>query len=192
MAGGARGRGVGRAPLAVAALATVGLVALAAPLRADLLRCTGPDGRTVFTNDAARCPGAQPFEPEATLQGVDPDPAAPPAEPLPAPPRGGPDLREQAQQTQAEAWRQKRLDKERELEQIRAARDYLTPFVGHCNRGGTVLTADGVGMKHKVSCSQLQDELDHLAEREAAARDYLEHGLPEECRRAGCLPGWIR
>lgn len=182
-----------RASLAAAALAALGLAASAAPARADLLRCTGPDGRTIFTNDAARCPGAKPFEPDATLQGVESAPAAaPPESAAPASVRGRPDPREQAQQSQAATWRQKRLDKERELQQIRSARDYLAPFVSHCNRGGVVLTADAVGMKHKVSCRELQDELDHLAQREAAARDYLEHGLAEECRRAGCLPGWIR
>ena len=35
-------------------------------------------------------------------------------------------------------------------------------------------------------------EFHDLEQQEAAAREYLATGLPEECRRAGCLPGWLR
>jgi hypothetical protein len=43
-----------------------------------------------------------------------------------------------------------------------------------------------------ANCSELKHELDEVETQEAAARDYLATGLAEECRRAGCLPGWVR
>ena len=35
----------------------------AAPAQAELFRCTGPDGKTIFTDKKDACPGAEPFEP---------------------------------------------------------------------------------------------------------------------------------
>jgi hypothetical protein len=31
-----------------------------------------------------------------------------------------------------------------------------------------------------------------LEKQQEETRAYLDEGLEEECRRAGCLPGWIR
>jgi hypothetical protein len=50
-------------------------------------------------------------------------------------------------------------------------------------------TRDDAGIQQVVNCSELKREFHALERQEAAARDYLATGLPEECRRAGCLPG---
>ena len=53
-------------------------------------------------------------------------------------------------------------------------------------------TRDKAGIKRAVPCSEIRGEFDVLDQREARVRNYLENELPEECRRAGCLPGWLR
>lgn len=180
------------------ALLAAGLVlAAAAPAAADLLRCQGPDGRTIFTDDASRCPGAKPFEPRATLQ---PAPGATPADadgaeaepPASAGAGAARDLAADAERAEAQRWAQKKQAAEAEREQVVARRDYLRGFVAHCNRGGEVTTRDEAGIKHTVSCDALRADFAALEAREAELRDYLQGGLAEECRRAGCLPGWIR
>jgi hypothetical protein len=55
-----------------------------------------------------------------------------------------------------------------------------------------MVTYDDAGIKQAVRCSDVKKELKALEQQEASARHYLQHELAEECRRAGCLPGWIR
>jgi hypothetical protein len=155
----------------------------AAAAHAELFRCTGPDGKTIFTDQKQMCPGAEPSEPtgvvhRAETQGA---PAAPSRE------TGALDVDSEAAQ-----WKQKKLDTEAAIEKIQAQRAWMKPYVGHCNRGGWVTTRDDAGIPQQVNCSVLRREFDALDEQEAAARAYLAEGLPEECRRAGCLPGWLR
>ena len=71
-------------------------------------------------------------------------------------------------------------------------KERLRRYVTWCNRGGELVGRDDAGLKHNVSCSGVRRELESLQADLASARAYLEDGLEEECRRAGCLPGWIR
>jgi hypothetical protein len=173
------------------------LLALALPAtaaRAELFRCTGPDGKAIFTDQKHTCPGAEPSEPAGVVHRAEtPESrhdAADPADAAPAAPSREP----QAPDTHSEAaqWKQKKLDAESAIEQIQARRESMKPYVGHCNRGGWVRTRDDAGIQQVVNCSILKREFNALETQEAAARDYLANGLPEECRRAGCLPGWLR
>lgn len=176
------------------------VVALFAPdARAELLRCKGPDGKTIYTDKPALCPGAAPFEPSGSVQKA-PGSSAPAAPSVPGVPsvpgqqtrqeRQG--LRQAADKARAAQWAAKKRAAEEELEQVIARRDHLTGFIAHCNRGGYVTTRDEAGIKDVVSCNALKRDFAALEQREAQLKSYLRDGLKEECRRAGCLPGWIR
>lgn len=184
------------APVSSARLAlALGLGALlAAPAAAELLRCQGPDGNTIFTDDPARCPGAEPFEPGATLQSA--PGAASPEEAGEIPPAAARqrqrELAAEAQAAEARRWARKKSDAEEEMRQVAKRRDHLRQYVAHCHRGGDVLTRDDAGIKRTVSCDSLDETFAELEAREEELRDYLAEGLAEECRKAGCLPGWIR
>jgi hypothetical protein len=172
-------------------------VGVFAPERADaeLLRCKGPDGRTIYTDDKARCPGSKPFEPDAAVHKADPrnTPAASRA------PLGDRRDRAEARRRAAEAeagearrWRQKKEQSEDALRALGERRVELHQFVAWCNRGGSVVTRDDAGIKQNVPCNQIRAEHAALDDEERKVRAYLDSGLAEECRRAGCLPGWLR
>jgi Domain of unknown function (DUF4124) len=163
-------------------LALLGL--LASPAGAELFRCTTPDGQTVFTDKKGTCPGAEPFEPSGEVQSADTPSAPPPAARKP--------LADEAEAEQARLWRDKKRAAEEDLAGVQKHRDYLQQYVSFCNRGGYVTTRDDAGIKKRVNCSELRSEFNGLEEQEAAALDYLQNGLAEDCRKAGCLPGWIR
>lgn len=174
--------------------AAVGLLALApAGASAELLRCTGRDGKTIFTNDKSQCPGAETYKPKAVLHGTESQPAAP----APSPgTRSSRALRhDQAESTEvgeAARWQQKKLDKENELSEVTARRKYLKEYAAYCNRGGHVLKRDDAGIAQDVKCNELNDKLAELDTQAQEIRTYLDEGLAEECRQAGCEPGWIR
>ena len=56
----------------------------------------------------------------------------------------------------------------------------------------TLILTDDAGIRQNVPCDDLRRELAELERERAELRAYLEGGLAEECRRAGCLPGWLR
>jgi len=168
----------------------------AAMAQAELLRCQGPDGRTIYTDDKSRCPGADPFEPSGEVQRAEE------VEPAGAASRAPLDDRverararqraNEAEEGEARRWREKRQEAEQQLEQLTQRRLELGEFVTWCNRGGSVVTRDVAGIKREVPCEQVRQEYEGLDDREAKVRSYLQSGLAEECRKAGCLPGWIR
>lgn len=164
--------------------------------QAELLRCKGPDGRTIYTDDKSRCPGADPFEPEGEVQRTEstaPDAAASRAplddrvERARARQRAA-----QAEEGEARRWRQKRDEAQQQLEHLARRRLELDEFVTWCNRGGSVVTRDVSGIKRNVPCDDIRAEFEQLDAQEGELRAYLQSGLAEECRKAGCLPGWIR
>lgn len=173
-------------------LALLAVTALATAAHAELFRCTGPDGKTIYTDQKHTCPGADASEPagvvhraetpEGPKRDADVVPAARSSEPH------APDAAEQA----AALWKQKKRDAEERVEEIHARRDWIRKYVGYCNRGAWITTRDEAGIQQVVNCTELHRELTSLETQEAAAREYLATGLPEECRRAGCLPGWLR
>jgi hypothetical protein len=99
---------------------------------------------------------------------------------------------EQAISAQAAVWRQRKTEKEDELRRVTSEYESLKSYVTFCNRGNYVFTDDEAGMKTQVSCRDLGARLAALDVRVQGLRDYLDRELPDECRRAGCLPGWLR
>ena len=173
--------------MTVAARLGMVLLALALPAtaaHAELFRCTGPDGKTIYTDQKQMCPGAEPSEPTGVVHRAETPEGAPAA---PSRETGALEVHSEAAQ-----WKQKRLDAESAIEKIQARRAWMKPYVGHCNRGGWVTTRDDAGIPQQVNCSVLRREFAALDQQEAEARAYLTEGLAEECRRAGCLPGWLR
>ena len=168
------------------------VVSVARDARGDLLRCPGPDGNIIFTDDPSVCPGAEPFEPSGTVHSV--KPVAPAAigrqQRLEAMERRR--LMDEAEAGEIERWQLKKRTKEEELRGIASRREDLLRLLTWCNRGGRVVTYDDAGIKRAVRCSDVKKELKALDRQEASVRHYLKHELAEECRRAGCLPGWIR
>ena len=185
--------GVRRSALSCCALgAALLLVTVARDVRGDLLRCPGPDGNIIYTDDPSVCPGAEPFEPSGRLHSV--KPVAPAAtgrqQRLEAMERRR--LMDKAEAGEIERWQLKRRTKEEELRSIALRREELLGLLTWCNRGGRVVTYDDAGIKRAVRCSDVKKDLKGLEQQEAGVRHYLQHELAEECRRAGCLPGWIR
>jgi hypothetical protein len=166
----------------------------AASARAELFRCTGPDGKTIYTDQKDSCPGADPFEPSGVVHKAvtpEPPPVQPSQEAVPAA-RGSDPLAEQAKEGTAAQWRMRKEEAEQKVRSIQAQREYIEKYVSYCNRGAYVTMRDDAGIKQVVNCSQLKQQHSDLEQQEAAAREYLETGLADDCRKAGCLPGWVR
>ena len=170
------------------------VVAAAMPAGAEMYRCEKPDGTITFTGDASACPGAAPHAPKGNLQralGGDSDPPTDAAE---APPPRPAKRRDAAADEEAAAatWRAKRSDAEAESRQIEGALEEFREMVSWCNRGGTIELQERTGMRRDYSCTDARSQHDRLSARAAELKRYLSGGLQEECRREGCLPGWIR
>jgi hypothetical protein len=163
------------------------LVMLAIPAQAGLYRCQLPDGRTTFTDDPSKCPGAQEHELSGRVETVTTHRPAAPARAL-----RQPSLETRARADQARKWREKRLRAEGDLVKLGERREKLRSFVTHCNRGGEVIRRDSTGIKHTISCTRVRRDYASLEKQQEEIRAYLDEGLEDECRRAGCLPGWIR
>jgi hypothetical protein len=176
-----------------AALAIALAVALGSPpAHADLLRCETKDGNVIFTDDPSVCPGAKPFEPSGAVHSVKPVAPAAPNRRSRIEAMERQRLADQAEAGEAERWKLKRREKEEELRQVQLRRDDLLGLMSWCNRGGRVVTYDDAGIKQAARCSDIRRELKSLDQQEASVRLYLDETLAEDCRRAGCLPGWIR
>jgi len=172
-----------RARLRIAALA---LCLAPAAASAELYRCPGPDGKTLFTSDRSQCPGATAHEPKGNVQRSETPPVAPSA--LRPPARRALDDDE----AEAQVWRAKRRNAEAELRQTEAQLATLREVAGWCNRGHEVWAADRDGLRHDIDCEQVDDSERALRREQKRLAAYLAEGLEDECRRAGCLPGWIR
>jgi hypothetical protein len=173
----------------------------AAPARAEMYRCAGPDGRPIYTSDASVCPGARRHEPSRDVQRV---PGASPSwsgDPGLAREAPGPDGRERTppaaaqdepEDAQAAMWRRRRTESEEELRGLVRGQEELREIVTWCNRGGELIVEDEVGVRDRYDCDDARDAHERAGARIAELRRYLAGGLEDECRRAGCLPGWIR
>jgi hypothetical protein len=154
--------------------------------RAGLFRCQRPDGSVVYTDSQATCPGARPHEPQATVQSV--DIAESSRRLAPAPRTFAPAAGELAEAQ----WRNKKQQAEQELEQLTLRASEIEPFITTCNRGGYLWMKQDNGLKKRIPCSGLREHFAELESRRTSLHEYLEHGISDECRRAGCLPGWLR
>lgn len=177
-------------------LASTAFALLAVSADAEMYRCKGPDGKLLFTGDASSCPGAAPHAPSRDVQrlnqrpGAALDAPASPAVPEPAPAK----RRDPAESEDAQAamWKRKRLEAEAEKRTAERNLAELEGLVTWCNRGGELTIEDQVGVRQNYSCQEAYDGHAKVSERVAELRRYLSGGLEDECREAGCLPGWIR
>jgi hypothetical protein len=175
----------------IAITVTAALAAAAGPASAELYRCTAPDGRVVYTDNRATCPGAEKHEPRGKIQTIRNEEAAEPAAPDPIP-LDSSTLQLESEQAQKKHWQQKKRMKEEELRLLRERHAQLSKYVTACNRGMEIISRDETGIKQRVSCDEVRREYQQTEVLQEPIREYLETGLEQECRQAGCLPGWIR
>jgi hypothetical protein len=155
---------------------------------AELYRCRRADGSLVYSDAASACPGSDPHQLSGEVQST--PTAVPPAAQARA--GGGAALERRLEEAQAARWRQRREDAEQKLREAEERAAYLLGFVAHCNHGRRILSEDVDGVRTPIRCVEIRDELAALESQAAELRAYLEEGLAEECRREGCLPGWLR
>lgn len=166
-------------------------VAVASLAGAEMYRCVDESGRTIFTSDPGVCPGQEPHTPKGQVQiGGGASPPARASARIGAS-RGGAVVPGADDGFEA-MWRRKRGEAEHELEQASSELVRFEAFAKGCNRGVTWLAKDDSGLRNPVPCTDILARHEQIASRVAALRAYLDEGLAEECRRAGCLPGWIR
>jgi hypothetical protein len=162
------------------------------PAAAEIYRCTGPDGKTLFTADAAACPGAKKHAPSREVQRVEPSRGSEEEAGSPASRGQQPEPVAEAEDAQAAMWQRKRTEAEAELGEIERSYDELEEIITWCNRGGDLVVEDRLGVREDYSCDEAEEAYDRATDRRKELKRYLAGGLEDECRRAGCLPGWIR
>lgn len=167
----------------------VAVLALVAwePALAEIYKCVGADGQTLYTSDQSQCPGAEEHQSTGRLETVT-------SQPRPSVRRSpARSLRSTPQVAGGEAlWRGKKLRAETELRDLEGRLEYMHRAVGWCNRGHDLYVEDKRGIRSGYDCGKVQNEYQQIKARVAGLRVYLDEGLEEECRKAGCLPGWIR
>ena len=147
----------------------------------------GADGKTLFTSDRSQCPGASAHEPSGNIQRS-----------RRAPRRGGAVVRPPgARARPTTRSRRRRGARDAAVRNRRCARPRPSSrrsdeVAGWCNRGHEVWAEDQDGLRHGVDCEDVIDQESRGAPEQKRLKDYLAEGLEEECRRAGCLPGWLR
>jgi hypothetical protein len=165
---------------------------------AEIFKCKGADGKAIYTSDPTVCPGTRPHELKTEMQTVVPSSRA-----------GRSSAGRTASEKEAvgeaekgaaggipdglmEMWRRKRPEARAKLAELKSHAEYLHAVAGGCNRGATWYAKDEAGLKHYVSCDELKSRGLKVDREIAKLEAYLAGGLEDECRRAGCLPGWIR
>ena len=177
----------------VLALAVSALVAAGA--HAEIFKCIGPNGDVRFTSNAAQCPNAAPHAPkEAAMQRAEkPQPLATARPGAMTGKRRAPAAAMDESAGAEGVWRNKKLDAERQLREVEAQLEGIKQAVHWCNDGNLLWTEDDrTGIRQDVPCSQVDFMKAELAKKKTSAELYLAEGLEEDCRRAGCLPGWLR
>lgn len=165
------------------------------PASAEIFKCVGPNGEVTFTSSAAQCPNAQPHVPkEAAVQRIEKAEPLATARPGAAPiPRRAPAAAADDTAGAEALWRNKKAEAQARLQQIEAELRYLQAAVRWCNEGNLLWREDPrTGIRKDVPCSDVDAMKTSLDEQKDAVEEYLAEGLEEECRRAGCLPGWLR
>lgn len=165
----------------------------AAAANAEIFHCRGADGSVTYTSDPSSCSGTvRHHEPRGEIQVLGNPPRAPggpPMQPGPAAARPSPVSPEDGQ---AAMWGRKKREAEEELTRLEGSIDEFQELVSWCNRGGELIVEDSLGLRRDYSCDDARAAFEQMGPRIESLRDYLDTGLAEECRRAGCLPGWIR
>jgi hypothetical protein len=179
--------------LLLAGLAALGLAGAA---HAEIFKCHGPNGDVRFTSDSSQCPNAVKHEPDAqAVQRAEPA-EAPLVSARPgalAKPKRSPAKAAETASGSESQWRQKKRAAQTRQRELEAHVTYLKRVVNWCNRGNSLWKEDdATGLREDVSCKDVDAKYSELREEKAEVERYLAEGLEEECRRAGCLPGWVR
>jgi hypothetical protein len=156
-----------------------------------LYRCERADGSVVYTDSQATCPGASEHRTTGAVQSTGSSSHAPAAMRSTGTRRMRRTTPSDTSAAEA-AWRSKKEQTRHELSVVTSRHDALAQYVSHCNRGGELFRTLDNGLKEGVSCKGLRAEVTALAARRDELQEYLDRGLREACRKAGCLPGWIR
>ena len=171
----------------IAGVLALAIIAASERASADLYRCPMPDGKDVFTDREGACPGAVSHTISVDVQTY----ASPPAAVAPGPPRPRSPLQPQTN-PQPGFWREKKRSSEIELGELQEKREHLDKYVTHCNRRHKILGVNEAGLRYEISCKNIRQEYAQVKTRLTELQRYLDEELEEECRRAGCQPGWIR
>jgi hypothetical protein len=170
-------------------LAAAAAILLAGPVSAGIYKCPGPDGKIVFTSDPTACPGAKPHVLKKQVQNVLEDHNARSRQRSTRPAA----RRSLARGDGIEKmWRRKRPTGERDLAQAERRLARMRNVIKACNRGGEWYRTDESGIRSHIPCSELQSKMANAQKKRDDLVSYLDEGLEDECRRAGCQPGWIR
>lgn len=165
------------------------LLCMPASVDAGIYRCQGADGKTIFTSDPTACPNPKPHVLKKKVQNVLGEKSSPAL-------RGGsrPAARRGSRKGDGleKMWRGKRPAAERELQEVRQRVANMKQVVKACNRGSEWYSTDESGMRKHIPCNELREKYEALETRQRELDVYLAEGLEDECRRAGCQPGWVR
>lgn len=161
-------------------------LATASAAGAEMYKCQGADGKTLYTSDPSQCPGTRVHDLKGQVQSVERS--------VPTPAR-----RRSAAASAAESeagrnqWRQKKREAEAVLRESRSRLAYLEKMVTACNRGAELYVEDDdTGIRKGYPCHLVKEDHAATIQSVATGEQYLAEGLEEACRRSGCLPGWIR
>jgi hypothetical protein len=171
------------------------VVLLSGAAHAEIFKCVGPNGDVRFTSNAAQCPNAQPHAPkDVAVQRIEkPQPLAS-ARPGAVPAKRRASAAALDDSAGAEAvWRKKKSDAQQQLRDVEARIQGIGRAVRWCNDGNLLWVEDHhTGIRQDVPCSQIDATKVEFELEKEHVEQYLAEGLEEECRRAGCLPGWLR
>ena len=160
-----------------------------ASARAQIYKCPGQDGEMIFTSDPTACPGAQPHVLEKGLQRLGQERANPARRSGAWKRRGGAAVADDGLERM---WRRKRPDSEQELRHLDARLAKMKTVMQACNEGGQWYATDASGIRQHVPCQELRATRAELERKRRQLVAYLDEGLEDACRRAGCQPGWVR
>ena len=181
-----------RSALRAAGLGLLGLL-VAVPAAAGIYECRSHDGRVTYTGNPAACDGAVRRRAAESALASDEEAATPPAAPeRRTAPGHAAAAGADADEAEAATWRRKRQEAEAARSALHAQEEVFAELVTRCNRGSDLYVEDAAGMRRRYSCDDAREEHRAAQARLAEVERFLETGLAEECRRAGCLPGWIR
>ena len=170
-------------------LVSAAFLMLASPGRTEIYKCQTPDGKTLFTTQRSECPGAKAHVIKGRVHSIEHSVAEGSARP---PARRSSAARFDEDAGREAMWREKKARSHRQPEEAAQRLATVRKAVGWCNRGHDLYTENQSGIRSNYSCSDVHREFEELARTESELRAYLDGGLEEDCRRSGCLPGWIR
>ncbi len=178
----------------VLSMAVAALLCVASSAQAEIYKCVGPDGRMTFTSDPGSCPNAKPHVLKARVQSVIDSStsqaarARSAARAAAAAARSGGEERDGLEKM----WRRKRGETQAKLQQVERSWTQLQSMIKGCNRGGEWFRKDEAGIRQHVPCEELQTRRQAIEKERDDLKEYLRIGIEDDCRRAGCIPGWIR